>query len=172
MSVVAFDGDGGELGIAACPFGKPGDRLWVRENFRYFLTNVEEGVQFKDGNLYNVEDMALNSDDEEQWGQWMRITAPPLGVYVDQYKGKWRPSIHMPRFASRILLEIVDIRVERLNAISDSDVWAEGVRGFGGKKKGYIFANLWESINGKGSWDLNPWVWAVEFKFVDAGVAL
>lgn len=97
---------------------------------------------------------------------------------------KWKPSIHMPRLASRITLEITGVRVERLNAISEDDAKAEGTEnrsdlawGHGGQGDDmarwavdhghrYAFCHLWDSINGDGAWSLNPWVWVVEFKVV------
>ncbi len=86
----------------------------------------------------------------------------------------WRPSIHMPRWASRITLEITDIRVERLQEISYADAMAEGVpftelppgQGRPDPLHRAKFADLWESINGPGSWEANPWVWVIEFKRV------
>lgn len=93
---------------------------------------------------------------------------------------RWRPSIHMPRWASRILLEVTDVRVERLQDISEEQALAEGVRGepcdharqacadigcWGDTAKG-AFGFLWESLNGEGSWAENPWVWVVEIKRV------
>ena len=88
----------------------------------------------------------------------------------------WRPSIHMPRWASRITLEITDIHVERLQEISYADAMAEGVEFWHHAEtlKGlaaccehrYEFEDLWTSINGPGSWDANPWVWVVEFRRV------
>lgn len=77
------------------------------------------------------------------------------------YQSKWKPSIHMPRKASRITLEITDIRIERLQDISEEDAIAEGMNPELPRAK---FRSLWESINGKGSWNLNPWVWVIEFK--------
>lgn len=80
------------------------------------------------------------------------------------------PSIHMPRWASRITLEIIGVRVERLNDISTQDMISEGYPGpkVDGKRIGWSefgwFSSLWESINGEGSWSVNPWVWVVEFK--------
>ena len=80
----------------------------------------------------------------------------------------WRPAIHMPRAASRITLEITGVRVERLQDISEADAIAEGVRNSlhipGGRFANENFAHLWWAINGDGSWEANPWVWAVEFK--------
>ena len=91
---------------------------------------------------------------------------------------RWRPSIHMPRWASRITLEIVSVRAERLQDISEADALAEGVEidesghatradgiAVGGARTAY--AELWESINGPGSWAANPWVWVVEFRRVE-----
>jgi len=89
----------------------------------------------------------------------------------DQPKvGNWKPSIHMPRWASRITLEITAVRCERLNDISEDDARAEGVVAEPPKtwiyRADYIAAyrTLWESINGPGSWAQNPWVWVIEFK--------
>lgn len=97
----------------------------------------------------------------------------------------WKPSIHMPKAASRILLEITDVRVERLNAISEEDATAEGVPPAGSLLPDYpgtfltpkgdfatakvAFQRLWESIYGEESWKANPWVWVIEFKRVEGG---
>ena len=105
---------------------------------------------------------------------------------VEENDGPWVPSIHMPRWASRLVLEIVSVRLERLQDISEKDALAEGVtkirdgchviKGFDYDKAGLChthavtpFEKLWESINGPGSWALNPWVWVVEFKRVEGG---
>ena len=83
--------------------------------------------------------------------------------------GKWKPSIFMPRQASRITLEIVSVRVERLQDISPDDCRAEGMpRENNDIGVRYGYGQLWNSINGKGSWDLNPWVWVIQFKRVEA----
>lgn len=107
---------------------------------------------------------------------------------------RWRPSIHMPRWASRITLEATGVRVERLQAITEEDAKKEGARHFADIPDPHpyrqgprwscteatstdqclgtprmAFANLWESINGAGSWDANPWVWVVEFRRADSG---
>jgi hypothetical protein len=90
-------------------------------------------------------------------------------------RSAWKPSIHMPRIASRILLEITDVRVERLQDLSRSDIRAEGLEcppelGSDDVLPNYrdwypaAWRDLWESINGAGAWDVNPWVWVVEFK--------
>lgn len=147
-----------------CPYGQPGDRLWVRETFYHHGACA----------CYRA----------DGW-----TDAPDVGYQVTPAP-KWTPSIHMPRWASRILLEIFSVRVERLQAISDADSVAEGIScypfrpddgfpvcdGFtyrenDGKcglwpKAAQAYRELWESINGPGSWDANPWVWVVEFKRV------
>lgn len=148
------------LAFADCPYGQIGDRLWVRENWAFHKMAIGS-VEDKDGPFAYAADT---------FGQQQRLA------------DKWTPSIHMPRWASRILLEITDIRVERLNDISEADAKAEGVYlHTDGKYTNYLsptgyainakssFASLWESINGDGSWDANPWVWVVEFKRIDPG---
>ncbi len=137
-------------------FGKPGDRIWVRETWARY--NIDQ----------DSHDMAYRATPPEDWPE----------------EGKWRPSIHMPRWASRILLEITDVRVERLNAISQEDAQAEGMELTGWRPTysdpdsgGEVwtpydkFARLWESIYGEGSWKVNPWVWVIEFKRVEGGAA-
>ncbi len=132
-----------------CPYGQPGDRLWVRETFSHFERNdqLKPGAEI----FYRAEDECLE----------LR---------------PWRPSIHMPRWASRITLEITGVRVERLQDISEADAMAEGAPPSHpsidriSREFGYAdfprswYAQLWEQINGPGSWDANPWVWAVEFR--------
>ncbi|MET4294753.1 hypothetical protein ABIB06_006586 [Bradyrhizobium sp. LB8.2] len=153
-----------QMGVgAACPYGKPGDRLWVREAFRPLdidITPMEGPPRVLKG-----AGLEFRSD------------------FPDSVAGEgWKPSIYMPRWASRILLEIVGVRVERLQDISEADCDAEG---FGGKfppnafpefsgLSGWdgsdtieeCFGSLWDHINGKGAWKANPWVWVIEFKRV------
>ncbi|MDO8777054.1 MAG: hypothetical protein Q7K57_51770 [Burkholderiaceae bacterium] len=150
-----------------CPYGMPGDRLWVRET---------------------------HAPQSDCWGAWERSMqygsrqdSPIIHFAADEsiqpFIEKWRPSIHMPRWASRITLEIVSVRVERLQDISEADAIAEGVYPDCGCRQdddvtGFYrvgpvrgdsypiarYAALWESINGQDSWDANPWIWAIEFK--------
>ena len=148
----------------ACTYGQPGDRLWVRETW---MDLQGTGIEIVTGSR---ERYAYGAD-------------TPRGSYGDDqrkcYGLKWRPSIHMPRAASRITLEITSVRVERLQDISEADAQAEGVTDDGslvtdldGKDRGgtiAAYATLWEVINGVGSWDDNPWVWVVEFKRIGAG---
>ena len=166
-----------------CPYGKPGDRLWVRETFA-FLGN-------EDGCCIDWQDNLVKGD-ERGAARIYRASCPPGDYGLNQipakaewkpdteameYDGAWRPSIHMPRWASRILLEITGVRVERLQDITHEQAAAEGVhRGplrewcasdEGGACHKYpvpAFRDLWQSVGG--SWDANPWVWVVEFKRV------
>lgn len=128
----------------SCRYGKPGDRLWVRETFH----TVDGHSAF-----YRADYEHNPKGDKEH------------GIV-------WTPSIHMPRWASRITLKVTDVRVERLQDISEKDAWAEGCEGFdddvSGGKSGYCeYAELWEAINGKGSWESNPWVWVIKFQRLD-----
>ena len=149
-----------------CPYGKPGDRLWVREAF----SGCHE---------YDVEKFPPSA--------WFRLD--PLWYWADgnPTSGDWtrpKPSIHMPRWASRITLEITEVRVERLNSISDEDAQAEGTpcyvcggpmdgrseddcHCFHSKAKASDYRDLWERINGSGSWEENPWVWCVSFRRIE-----
>ncbi|MFG6420885.1 hypothetical protein [Klebsiella quasipneumoniae] len=155
-----------------CPFGAVGDRIWVRETF-------------------------CPVDDTQYGGEkWVDYRATPKfeashpagwdSAPNDAEALKWRPSIHMPRWASRILLEITDVRVERLNAISEEDARAEGIIDGGCLNCGEpepcgcanpepdatdAFAYLWQSIYGQESWNANPWVWVIEFERVEGGEA-
>lgn len=131
-----------------CPYGQPGDRLWVRETF-------------------------LKAD--------KRATGLPPWVYAADYadcdkpKTRWKPSIHMPRVASRITLEITSVRVQRLWNISEADAMAEGAPLSEGdpcpepefQSHTLGFFRLWDSINGPHSWTANPWVWVIDFKRVE-----
>jgi hypothetical protein len=168
----------GEKVFSPCRFGGPGDRLFVRERFRLIEGDGSERseIQYADASFKCLPD-DLYSDD------------PVYGRLIDwtaHHPLAWKPSIHMPRWASRITLEITGVRVERLNEISEEDCWREGIEVLDGDFEGSdicamakriggsyedgkpTFAMLWESINGPGSWDLNPWVWVVEFKKTDA----
>lgn len=135
-----------------CPFGKPGDRLWVRETWGAW-PHMLGGFQ--------RESLRYRADGEYQneHGAW-----------------RWMSPIHMPRWASRITLEITDVRVERLQDISESDAIAEGCRPVRpeivldglvartGRSAVDEYCQLWESIHGPESWSANPWVWVIEFK--------
>ncbi|WP_204267427.1 hypothetical protein [Enterobacter roggenkampii] len=143
----------------SCPFGAVGDRIWVRETW------AEAGAGAPDLKLYRA------NYPEHVPTHYENV--PP----VDEIR--WTPSIHMPRWASRITLEITCVRVERLNSISQKDAQAEGMELTGWRPTysdpdsgGEVwtpydnFAQLWESIYGEESWKANPWVWVIEFKVV------
>lgn len=130
-----------------CPYGVPGDRLWVRETWSFI---GDQGVfELDQARPYNCKPI-YRAD----------------GATAD----RWWPSIHMPRWASRITLEITSVRVQRLNDISAADALAEGMTfpesiEWGNDPKDAFFG-LWEHLHGEGSWAANPWVWVVEFKRV------
>ena len=166
-----------------CPYGTPGDRLWVRETFA--LLGNEDGVcvDWSDNLVKGDERAAARiyraSCTIGDYGLWQVPDKAEWKPETDelQYEGAWRPSIHMPRWASRILLEITDVRIERLQDITYEQAAAEGVhRGplrewcasdEGGACHKYpvpAFRDLWQSVGG--NWDANPWVWVVELKRV------
>lgn len=166
------------------PYGQPGDRLWARETWQY-AGWTEDGYPFV-GYRADGSNVCIDRDIPEEWAE--RLTDIWAGLSSDENvridgraaDRKWRPAIHMPRWACRVVLEVVGVRVERLQDISDrgasNDCTEEGVfhagrdlpsdwqeRGFRSIEK-CAYRDLWESINGAGSWDANPWVWVVEFK--------
>ncbi len=164
-----------------CPFGAVGDRIWVRETW------AEAGASAPDLKLYRA--------NYPEHVPSIYENVPPAEEI------RWTPSIHMPRTASRILLEITDVRVERLNAISEQDAQSEGVHNevwdqtvvarnyavideffqFWSKDMPHYvemnqlyrssFRSLWESIYGAENWQANPWVWVISFKRVEGGAA-
>ena len=153
-----MDAKGTEHPIA-CPYGQPGDRLWVREAW--------------------LADAQLDSIAPRDLSQGEPILYPADGsvrqtgcAMVSQ--GRGRPSIHMPRWASRILLEITAVRVELLQDITEEQAEAEGVNFLRHAPDAdetltasQLFECLWSSINGDESWNGNPWVWVVEFKRIE-----
>jgi len=160
-----------DAGNRLCPYGQTGDQLWVRETWGARFSHADFGA------------VALHWNDLRGPLKKYR-THQNLALYAmsadGQYCGGWIPSIHMPRWASRITLEITGVRVERLQDISEADAMAEGCTK---NHNGYFwggphpesglkqlataqsaYQDLWESINGPGSWDVNPWVWVIEFR--------
>ena len=147
-----------------CPYGQPGDQLWVRETFSPIYP---QDPNYNGGRPIEY-DYAATYTHGDRLGD-------SLGI-----RKHWKPCIHMPRVASRIQLEITGVRVERLQDISEADAMAEGARCADevtgrevlfphASKAGSFrlhYRDIWESINGPGSWDLNPWVWVIEFKKV------
>jgi len=163
-----------ERWLSYCPYGQPGDRLWVRETF---------------ASCIDVDEMGFAPESD----RCLFYKADPTphcvtpGHNGPEELGRWRPSIHMPRWASRITLEVTGVRVERLQDITYEQAIAEGItdpatmpeipagHGTGETVMEYArrtnwpksqFRYLWVTINGAESWDTNPWVWVVEFKRV------
>ncbi|WP_049300024.1 hypothetical protein [Serratia marcescens] len=182
-------------GHGLCPLGRVGDRLWVRETWSDVNLEGIPAVAYRaDGDVYSPMDDksfldecgAFNYDDSRVAKYYFAAWYSDL---IEGVEGNWRPSIHMPRWASRITLEITAVRVERLNDISEEDAKAEGVRalennfGNGPAYCDYLlpnlddtaewynrasdsFKSLWKSIYGAESWRANPWVWVIEFRRV------
>lgn len=136
---------------ARCPFGEVGDRLWVRETFRVHSRATD------------VATLVYKASEQQSWTQ-QTCRVPIEKCNKPAVVDKWTPSIHMPRWASRITLEITGVRVERLQDISAEDAAAEGLTG---RAKMHDFGVLWSSIYGDESWQANPWVWVIEFKRVE-----
>ena len=160
-----------------CPFGQPGDRIWVRETFQGPLFEYDLMNSYcKDPTPFEKPEFCVYKADGEP--------TPEFYDADDELHCRWRPSIHMPRWASRITLEITGVRVERLNSISQEDAQAEGMKLTGWRPTysdpdsgGEVwtpydnFAQLWESIYGEESWQANPWVWAITFRHIEGGAA-
>jgi hypothetical protein len=175
----AFDHPkGGPLTWVRCPYGAPGDRLWVREAWSVngigvliagdVIHSAEIGYRADGGEISWECPPAFYERENDREAFGVRSTA-------------WRPSIHLPRWASRLTLEIVDVRVERLQSISVADAEAEGWGGYlnsaipgddllcYGNGPRTWFRKLWDSINAARGfgWDANPWCWAITFRRVE-----
>lgn len=156
-------------------FGEPGDRLWVRETWSSDFANN-----------YPHERVWYAADNDRR--HEIHVSDGVRGIYSpeshEHVPFRWRPSIHMPHWASRITLEVTGVCIERLQDISETDALAEGIRQHD-QKNGWVnectladgkrhfdasaygmFQQVWADINGAESWDANPWVWVVEFKRV------
>jgi hypothetical protein len=181
-----------------CPYGRDGDRLWARETWR--VGAWRGPMHDRSSDHWVALDYQADGHARREWlscGADDRLERQSLAdahragrIEVDgrfewepgQSPCRWRPSIHMPRWASRLTLEVTDVRVERLQSISEDDARAEGVDydpGEGGvfwvpglgcasDSAAESFRLLWTSINGAESWNANPWVWVITFKRIDA----
>ena len=137
----------GKPSPSLCPYGQPGDRLWVRETW----------ADWEQGTCYRA---------DGTWSDGRQTGHPDVPSEIDRLK-LWKPSIHMKRVDSRINLEITSIVPQRLQEMMHKDALAEGVSYDVSKPDGSPmnrFIQLWDSINGKGAWLANPWVWAVSFE--------
>lgn len=173
--------------LAECPYGQPGDRLWVQEEWGDVNLYGAPAIAYSaDGDLMDLmeHESFLTKDGAFDY-EAKRIKPYSFDAWaydlIGGIEGIWRPAKHMPRWASRILLEVVSVRIERLQNISESDAEAEGCAaepcdhkrqncediGCCGPTAVGAYRYLWDSINGAGSWAANPWVWVVEFKRVE-----
>lgn len=166
----------------ACPLGQVGDRLWVRETW-------------SDVNAYGAHTIVYRADDHIRYlgeeDEFLdehgclnlldpRIENLNFSTWFEDLlagtEGRWRPSIHMPRWASRITLEITDVCVERLRSITEDEAIDEGCPGGDGVVPGYSrpatptehFRDVWAGIYGLSSWDENPWVWCISFRRIES----
>ncbi|MFC7515047.1 hypothetical protein ACFQUU_08530 [Herbaspirillum sp. GCM10030257] len=170
---------------ANCPYGQPGDRLWVRETW---MPDPENDGTWAYTQWAGSKHSPLSDIPK-------RFQTPEHCIHRASWTGSemvWTPSIHMPRWASRILLEVTRVRIERLEECSEKDARAEGIHryeyfwrdcehplpdiAYQATKDSKIrysnpvdaYRELWEQINGAGSWEANPWVWVVEFRRLDS----
>ncbi len=183
-------------GWATCPYGQPGDRLWVRETWSDVNLQGAPGIAYRADD--DVRDLmedesflddqgAFNYDDPRSAPYHFSCWSEDL---ISGTEGRWRPSPHMPRWVCRILLEITGVRVERLQdgdgeTAFESRYLAEGINkihhgdgafAYHASNKDPLpgnwchpedaFKDLWNSLNGIGAWESNPWVWVIEFKRV------
>ncbi|EBG5297091.1 hypothetical protein FI178_19430 [Salmonella enterica subsp. enterica] len=179
-----------------CPFGVVGDRLWVRETWAC-LGNEDGCCVDWNGRLCKGDEKSAariyRASCEQKpvdYGWWSIPDDADWKPHTEneKFEGAWRPSIHMPRWASRILLEITDVRVEQLHSISERDALREGLFqlpasgryclqpgmqyfGMASHSAKEVYSWLWASIYGEESWAANPWVWVIEFKRVEGGAA-
>ena len=157
----------GEDVLIRCPYGQVGDRLWVRETHKFtaFGFALNAFIEYKDGEQKDVTTYIKDG----------------TIVYNQDHPNehKWRPSIFMPRWASRITLEITEVRVERVQEIDEDGATAEGIteesQSFNAYEPHYdlhrrdAFRRLWDSLNAKRGygWDVNPWVWVIGFRKIE-----
>ena len=168
--------------LGACPYKGP--RLWVGETWSVGNWNPPGRTDIA---------ISYHADGHAEWlGQRCPLTTTQIDEFAQRYgrpswkSSPWKPSIHMPRWASRITLEVTGVRVERVQDISEEDAKAEGVESIGitfrkgepgvvpslGGPKRDGFRILWSDINGAGSWDANPWCWVINFQRVEQSAAL
>lgn len=161
--------------LPRCPYGVPGDRLWVRETWQFsdWTYDGEPYVRYAADNAVRGFFGGDAPDDERLVETWATLSrSENYSIDNKAADRKWRPSIFMPRWACRLTLKITDVRVERLHDIREPDAIAEGItRGKNGwyqpmscSNARWAYSELWNQINGLGAWDANPWVWVVSFR--------
>ncbi|MDE2106938.1 MAG: hypothetical protein KGL39_57520 [Patescibacteria group bacterium] len=147
---------GAESQIIKCPYGTIGDQLWVRESIYIDHFDFFKGPLPKD--KPDLDDgILIYRGDGTCCEQFSECNCAGQGT-------PWRPSIHMPKWACRTWLELIEVRIERLLDISNEDAEAEGCQSREGFEAFEVYAELWESIHGEGSWNTDPWVWVLGFK--------
>lgn len=152
---------------ARCPYGAPGTRLWVREAFAYSVRDPD--CSHNDDYSEDTHDIVYRADYDG--GDWDHYEPNADGTMArSKVPPPWRSPLHMPRWASRLTLEVVNVRAERVNEISEADARGEGVETASDAptyREAYMFA--WDSLNAKRGypWSANPWVWVVSFKRVE-----
>ena len=178
----------GPIVFLPCPYGEAGDRLWVRETWRISGWGEDPFIiEYKDGvTRAETGQEALNYEEWAEWAErnWINISdeLAAKGIEHDENgeyhwaRGEsplnWRPSIHLPRWGSRINLEVLSVRVERIQDITEEDAIAEGVPKisvlpvWGDFEAEKSFIKMWDVINSKRGfgWRKNPWVWVIEFR--------
>ena len=175
IETVQTDVDDCFTSFVPCPLGRAGDRLWVRETFA-----IVHGC--RDPETGYIDDWMVPRDipKDNSGGFWAALhRANDRFEESQEDRGfSWRPAIHMPRWACRLVLPLVSVRVERVQDITEEDARAEGIRrtenGWTDGATGYdvtnaraAFQELWASIYGQESWDANPWVWVAEWKEIE-----
>ena len=190
--------DGGQYHARVCLYGKPGDRLWVKESFQILHVSIDPETGYGD-DVWPAE--RITKDDAGgYWSVDFRATSSEAEYTTEDRGFAWRSPLYMPRWASRVTLEVTDVRFQRLHDISEDDAQAEGVEMIGdvgcpcegedddpgphikGCSWSHIdvdpdndpyraaFAVRWDAINGKRApWSNNDWVWAVSFRRTDDG---
>jgi hypothetical protein len=153
-----------------CPMGKPGDRIYVRETWQGPLLSNKEW----EDHYFSDEEALPCKFETPAYCQYAADGGPPpeFTTMDDETVARWKPSIHMPKWAARIWLEITVVRVERLQQITEADCISEGAPGGHGSIPGYPysatplehFRHIWESTGG--DWAANPWVWVIDFKTI------
>ncbi|HGD8211897.1 TPA: hypothetical protein ACI7E0_003503 [Escherichia coli] len=178
-------GADGVSSVFNCPFGIVGDRIWVRETWAILGNEDGCSVDWNDNLCRGDEKNAARiyrASCEQKPGDYGLWSIPDDADWKphtvnEKFDGGWRPSIHMPRWASRILLEITDVRVERLRDMSEADAKAEGASPAMYKitppeavyRVG--FGDIWRSIYGQDNWLSNPWVWVIEFERIQGATS-
>ena len=149
--------------IARSPLGRAGDRLWVRETWQHFQNTGQRAAEFQP---------------HQQIPTYCFYRADESDPRTKPLSGKWRPALLMPRWACRLVLPLVSVRVERVQDITEEDAkaegfwrtengWTDGATGYDVTNARAAFQELWASIYGQASWSANPWVWVAEWKAIE-----